>query len=136
MVTKGIVTKVNWIGNKAFSADVNIPFLNTIQESFICTLPNCNFIPQENDVVFVTFEDYDINKPVIIGCLFKESGNTSSIDLDVQNLIVKSICKLSEMTSIGDINYEQIKYLKGLEQNIQSSFKNIEDRLDKLEGNS
>lgn len=132
MVTKGIIEKVN----TPYEVKVNIPFLNTVQNAIICTLPQCNFIPNVGDIVIVSFEDYDINKPIIIGCLFKESGNLSLIDLDVQSLTTKSITKLSDMTSIGDITYDELKYLKGLQQNIQSSLKNIEDRLDKLEGNN
>lgn len=140
MITKGIIVSVDWTNSngiqQGFTVKVNIPFLNTIQDAIICTLPQCNFIPVVGDVVIVSFEDYDVNKPVIIGCLFKESGNVSLIDLNVQCLTTNSITKLSNTTTIGDITYDELKNLKGLQQNLQSTIKNIEDRLNKLEGNN
>ena len=141
MITKGIIEKIEWTNfsdstSKAYLVTVRLPFLNTTQEAIVCTLPKCNFIPEIGDIVFVTFEDYDINKPVTISCLFKESGNTSNIELDLNSLNVNGLTKLSNMTSVGDVDYEQIKYLIGLKQNLQATIDDFENRIKKLEDNN
>ena len=85
-----------------------------------------------------TFADCvnDKGKPIIIGCLFKESGNTSQVNIEVNNLTVVSKTNLNADITIGDISYEELKYLKGLKQNIQSTIENIQERLENLEGNN
>ena len=141
MVTKAIIKNINWTTSsngtqQAYSVELSIPFLNTVQDGIICTLPKCNFYPTIGDIVFVTFENYDINKPIIIGCLFKETGNTSSTSIETESLIVNGLCELSKDTTIGDVTYNELKYLEGLQQNLQQSLNNIEDRLKALEDNN
>ena len=144
MITKAIIESVD----DPYYVKVRIPALDSgsdymdstsysdLSEAIICTLPNANYLPAVGDIVLVAFEDNDLGKPIIIGCLFKESGNISEIDLTLNNLTVNSTSQLGTNTYIGNISYEQLKYLDGLRQNIQATFQNIEDRLDKLEGNS
>ena len=132
MITKGIIKEIV----DDYSAVVNVPLLNNDVTCILCSLPNSNIKLQLEDVVFVGFEDYDLSKGVIIGFLFKESANLSSISAEIDSLIVNSNATFSKSIQIGDITYSQLKYLSGLSQNIQNSLTNIEDRLDKLEGNS
>ena len=141
MVTKAIVESIDNI----YSIKVRIPILdsgpeftdatsyNNLSEAVVCLPPRASYIPQVGDVVFVAFEDNDKGKPIIIGCLFKESGNTSQINMEVNDLIVNSKTTLNSNISIGDITYKEISYLEGLKQNIQSTFNNIDKRLEKLE---
>lgn len=141
MVTKAIIKDINWTTatdgtQQAYSVELNIPFLNTVQDGIICTLPKCNFYPTIGDVVFVTFENYDINKPIIIGCLFKETGNTSNISIETESLIVNGSCKLNKDIDIAGITYNELKYLEGLQQNLQQSLNDIEERLKALEDNN
>ena len=141
MVTKAIVESIDNI----YSIKVRIPILdsgkeftdatlyNNLSEATVCLPPRASYIPQIGDIVFVAFEDNDKGKPIIIGCLFKESGNTSQINIELNDLKVNSKSVLSNNTTIGDITYEEIKYLAGLKQSVQSTFNNIETRLKNLE---
>ena len=144
MVTKAIIESIE----SKYLVKVRIPLLDSgpefsdatdydsLSDAIICTLPRTSYIPEIGDIVFVTFEDNDKGKPIIIGCLFKESGNDSQIDIEVNNLVVKSKTQLSSSINIGSISYDELKYLEGLKQNIQATFSNIEDRLKELEGNA
>lgn len=144
MITKGIIEDII----SQYEVVVRIPILDSISEyseathshnlstAFMCIPPRLRFVPQIGDVVIIGFEDNDRGKPIIIGCLFKESGNLSQSDLELRNLEVSSSAKLSKQTTIGDVNYEQIKYLQGLGENVQLALNDIYDRLKKLEENS
>lgn len=132
MITKGIVKSII----NDYEAVVNVPLLDSDVNCIISSLPNSRIILQLDDIVFVAFEDYDLSKGVIIGFLFKENSNLSSINLELDSLQVNSKSTFSKSINIGNISYEQLQYLSGLSQNIQTSLKNIEDRLDRLEGNS
>ena len=120
MITKAIIENIN----SPYEVVVRIPLFNSVStfsqstksvnlnSAIICTMPQCNFIPQVGDIVFVAFEDNDIGKPVVIGCLFKQKGNTSEIDLTANNLTVNNTTKLGEQTYIGDLTPEDFKKLK------------------------
>lgn len=135
MVTKAIIEDIDDI----YSVKVRIPMYDSTPEftdstktddlssAIICTLPQTSYVPAVGDIVLVAFEDNDKGKPVIIGCLFKESGNLSGVDIKANNL------KVSGNFTIGNISYDQLKYLEGLEQNIQNTLDNLEDRISKLE---
>lgn len=111
MVTKAIIDSII----NEYTVKVRIPFINknnnNTSDAIICTLPQCQFLPVVGDVVLVAFEDYQISKPIIIGCLFKESGNTSLINITTQALTVESKAILSKDTTIGDITYDDLKEL-------------------------
>lgn len=144
MVTKAIVESIEDI----YSIKVRIPILdsgaeytdgttyNNLSEAVVCTLPRASFVPEIGDIVFVAFEDNDKGKPIIIGCLFKENGNTSQINIIANDLTTTGKTTLSDSITIGDISYSELKYLEGLRQNIQSTFENIDERLKRLEGNT
>lgn len=144
MVTKAIIESVE----SQYLVKVRIPILDSspefvdatnydsLSDATICTLPRTSYVPEIGDIVFVAFEDNDKGRPIIIGCLFKESGNDSQVNIEANNLIVNSKTQLSSSTSIGNISYDELKYLEGLKQNIQATFQNIEDRLKELEGNT
>ena len=131
MITKAIIKEII----DKYQVRVDIPLLNSTLDSIVCTLPKAKFYPEIGDIVFVAFEDYDLGKPVIIGSLFKESSNTSNIDINAVSLKVDGHTTLSSDTTIGNITFEQLKYLEGLQQNIQSTFELIDQRLNNLEGN-
>lgn len=131
MITKGIIKEIL----TPYEVKVQIPLLNSTLDSVICTIPNSKFLPEVDDIVFVGFEDYDLGKPVILGCLFKENGNISGINIDCISLNVNGRTQLNSDIKIGDLTYEELKSLIGCKQNINIAIQNIEDRLDKLEGN-
>ena len=65
------------------------------------------------------------------GCLFKESGNTSQINITANNLTIDGKTTLNNDFKVGNIDYNQIKYLEGLRQNVQATFEIIDERLKK-----
>ena len=119
MITKAIIEKVI----SDYEVKVRIPLLDSttafkqsvdidgLSSATICISPKSRFIPAVGDVVFVAFEDNDAGKPVIIGCLQKETGNISSLDLNVESLNASSSINLSNNTTIGDLSYEKINSL-------------------------
>lgn len=128
MITKAIIEEV--ISN--YQVKVRIPIFDSslnfkqatnnssLSDAIICVMPKCNFTPVKGDVVLVGFEDFDLGKPIILGCLFKESGNASNLNLDVECLTANSTVKLSKDTTIGDITYKDLKELIELKVNFQS----------------
>lgn len=130
MVTKAIIEGII----SDYEVTVSIPLLETTSsEALICTLPQGRFIPKIGDVVFVAFEDYDIGRPVVIGCLFKESGNISEESLNLADLNVSSTTKLSKQTTIGEVKYTELQCLKGLTDNLQYTIDNLTSRIERLE---
>lgn len=142
MVTKAIIEEV--INN--YQVKVRIPTLDSTENfststskvelstAIVCVQPRSTFVPEVGDIVIVSFEDNDKGKPIIIGCLFKESDNLSQVDLTARNLTVNEGTLLSKNTQIGDIDYNQLKYLQGLQEPVQQALNNIVERLNKLEG--
>lgn len=144
MVTKAIIEEV--INN--YQVKVRIPTLDSTENfststsqvelstAIVCVQPRSTFVPEVGDVVIVAFEDNDKGKPIIIGCLFKESGNLSQVDLTARDLIVNESTVLSKNTKIGDINYNELKYLQGLQEPVQQALSNLETRLANYNPNS
>lgn len=127
MITKAIIEDIV----SDYQVKVRIPIFDSsdgfsqatstteLNNAIICTLPKCSFNPSIGDIVLVGFEDFDPGKPIILGCLFKESGNTSVMDLEVGCLTANSIVKLSENTTIGTITYKDLQELVDLKNNFQ-----------------
>ena len=140
MVTKAIIEEIV----SPYEVKVKIPILDSTKDNvsltgelssaIICTLPKVAYIPEVGDVVIITFEDNDRGKPIILGCLFKESSNISQVNITTNQLNVTGSSELSRNIKIGNISYNQLKFLEGLEENIQAALDNIEDRLKQLEG--
>ena len=114
MIQKGIIEKLYPEENSAL---VRIPMYETSQGEralFTCiikTLPGIINGYVEEDVVFVDFENDDLDYPVIVGKLYlgpaKEIGSKTSIDVD--SLVVDGSAKFSSDFSISDISYSDIK---------------------------
>ena len=144
MVTKAIIEEV--INN--YQVKVRIPILDSTENfststsqvelstAIVCVQPRSTFVPEVGDIVIVSFEDNDKGKPIIIGCLFKESDNLSQVDLTARNLTVNEGTVLSKNTQIGDIDYNQLKYLQGLQEPVQQALTNLETMLANYNTNS
>lgn len=85
-----------------------------------------------NDVVLVGFEDDDIDKPVIVGLLFSDSAYNVGADIISDSLKVKVDATLPEETKIGEVTSTNIKYLKGLNNNVQTQLNNANNRIDDI----
>lgn len=141
MITKGIVEEI--LTN--YSIKVRLPILDSIEgtrdatptsdlsEAIVCVAPNSEINFTVGDIVIVGFEDNDDSKPIILGFLFKESGNTSSISNNLSKLNVNVSAKLPRDTSIGNISSQDISMLQGAKFNIQSQLNNSNASINELE---
>lgn len=85
-----------------------------------------------NDIVLVGFEDDDIDKPIIVGLLFSESAYDVGSDIISDSLKVKVNAVLPEETKIGKVTSTNIKFLKGLNNNVQTQLDNANNRIDDI----
>lgn len=144
MVTKAIVEEII----SEYQVRVRVPFYNSIKgASFatptedlsiaaICTLPNTYNTIHLGDIVFVSFEDNDISKPVVLGILYKEDGNIDTnnmLDMEVKLFKTHSTTILSEDTTIGNVTPFEIRQLGGVKDNIQAQLDALDARLKELE---
>lgn len=141
MVTKGIVEQVL----KNNTVRVRLPVydrpvianvynsLNDLSIASICTLPNTRLNLQKGDIVFVTFEDNDFAKPVILGCLYSEYMSKSLPEITLNSLAVSVNTHLSSDTYIGNVLPQDIENLTGTSGNLQAQINllvNIASELD------
>lgn len=117
MVTKAIIKRLPTLDDNHFQ--VYVPFLRkaNADESDALLTATLSYIPgiqntlQVGDVVFVTFEDNNEDKPVILGSLFtgREDQGSITTTITVKSLDVTEVNKIPENTKIGDINIQEIQ---------------------------
>lgn len=131
MITKGIVEEL-----KGYQAKVRLPIYDglantknatsneNLSYATVCVTTNLNNSLNVGDIVYVSFEDNDKGKPVILGQLYKEEMNTlADIKLNSANinqLTVNKNASLPQNTSIGSISFKEIAALSGIKDNIQN----------------
>ena len=135
MITKGIVEEL-----KGYQAKVRLPIYDglantknatsneNLSYATVCITTNLNNSLNVGDIVYVSFEDNDKGKPVILGQLYKEEMNTlADIKLNSANinqLTVNKNASLPQNTSIGSISSKEIAALSGIKDNIQNQIDN------------
>ena len=135
MITKGIVEEL-----KGYQAKVRLPIYDglantknatsneNLSYATVCVTTNLNNSLNVGDIVYVSFEDNDKGKPVILGQLYKEEMNTlADIKLNSANinqLTVNKNASLPQNTSIGSISSKEIAALSGIKDNIQNQIDN------------
>lgn len=127
MITKAIVED----SSDKYSIKVRIPFYDRastsarrvldsdLSKATVCTIPNTDLNLRNGDVVFVSFEDGDIGRPVIVGCLYSNKKSDTVTSMVVGSLNVMTYTALPIDTTIGDVSSEEIQRLKGLSDNAQ-----------------
>ena len=127
MITKAIVEQII----DSSSVNVRIPVLDKIEDAstgvplgscqiaHICSLPNIEYNFNIGDIVFVDFEDNNMDNPVIIGYLYGVSD--SKVDGTVESILVRSCAKLPSSIQIGEVTEDELSCLVGIKTNIQNS---------------
>ena len=127
MTTKAIVEAVI----DTYSYRVRIPVINRSSDaSFhtptdelytatVCVVNGCIPHIQVGDVVYVTFEDNDLSRPIILGYLYRDSSSDVSCDFIVDDIKVSGDAVLSPNTSIGAVTPYDIAQLRGAKANLQ-----------------
>ena len=127
MITKATVEQVL---NK-HTVKVRIPILDKVINSSTgtpienyqiateCVLPNFSYNFTAGDIVFVDFEENNMDSPVIIGYLTNTSNQRP--DGKTLSVSVESESTLPADTNIGAVKKEEIECLKGISANIQNS---------------
>lgn len=143
MVTKAVVVEVIDI----YRARVRIPIYNQIEgaaaatpndQLYIATISTSLGIRpaiKVDDVVFVAFEDNQLQQPIIIGALAREEDNTSS-NIHAQTLDVDVMASLPLDTTIGGVQGNNIKRVvetyNELENIVNQNIENIAKLNDKI----
>ena len=101
----------------------------------------------QGDVVFVSFENNEMGKPVIIGHLYRQALTQDILNapiVDVRSLNVTQQVNLPKNINIGgQLNYEDLFSLANIDGNIQEQInslklnidKDVQEQLDSLEAN-
>ena len=130
MITRAIIEDVT----SPFLYKIRIPIFDRIETvshktSFehLLSAPasinkGCNDQFQKGDVVFIAFENNDLESPIIIGHLYRENILKDKLGpiLNARNLIVDGNTSLSTSTKIGEIDYQKLYYLKNVTGDIQN----------------
>lgn len=101
----------------------------------ICTLPGCNPVFKIGDIVIISYEGDEIDKPIIIGQLYAQNLLNNQIDINCSSLLVDINANLPEETTIGEIKHDEIKQLSGAQYNLQAQIDLLEKRIQELEAN-
>ena len=128
MITKGKVVEIV----DTYSARVRIPIWdkeegakNSTKNEDLSIATILRIANQKNpvhvgDVVFVGFEDHEMERPIILGVLYSDYISEDNSDLEARTFRSTSTTKLSRDTWIGDITPDEIARLKGVKANIQA----------------
>ena len=138
MVTKAIVEEII----SEYKVKVRIPIYDKAKEDLtatsskdlsiatMCTLPSSSNGVKTGDIVFVSFEDYDRSKPVIVGHLYAEANKGSFANLQLNSLIVNNNCTLPKSTRIGEVKYNDLLQLISTNGDLQKQINDLTIKLD------
>lgn len=133
MLTKAYVEEIV----DEYRVKVRIPIFNGLSSSPnatpteqlsispICAIPGGKYNYSVGDIVFVTFEDNDLGRPVILGQLYADIDNQGLASLTLDSLVVKQSATLPSDTSIGNVSAESIKNLQGIRLPVQQQIDSL-----------
>lgn len=98
----------------------------------IATVPGCSPALKKGDMVIVGFEHDDSDEPVVLGLFFNSNSDSTVSDIHIDSLKVDVDTVLPENTSIGTLTPNTIKYLEGVNKNIQIQFDELHTEIETL----
>ena len=130
MITKGIIIDRIVNSNKYL---VDIPYFGepgettrTYFESTLNSIPGIYESYKKGDIVYISFEDHQMSKPVIIGKLYLGLQNNSVGHLIGDSLNVFNSVNLPKDTTIGGVHFNKIVDLLRKENNIEDKLNNVD----------
>lgn len=108
------------IFDKIASVTNSTPF-EELSEATICTLPGAKDNCKVGDIVYVTFEDNDVGRPVVVGYLQREYDTGTLPSLKVGSFTAEGEVVLPGTTTIGNINFKNLSQLEELDENVQKT---------------
>ena len=104
-----------------------------VPEATICTTAGIYPSLSIGDVVFVCFEDDNVDKPVIVGVLYSNNCKNIKSDISANSLEVLVNATLPDDTTIGEVTSKSISCLYGTSSNIEKHFNDNDRRIKKIE---
>ena len=140
MITKAIVEKV--IDN--YNIRIRVPSLERTYQSsvytnnedlnvaIVCTLPGCDPNIKVGDVVFVSLEDTEEDRAVILGYLYRTKKTETLCDMLLSKLNVADVAVLPEDTTIGNVSSFELQQLSGIRGNVQLQLTQLQEQVARL----
>ena len=140
MITKAIVEKV--IDN--YNIRVRVPSLDRTYQSsvytnnedlnvaIVCTLPGCDPNIKGGDVVFVSLEETEEDRAVILGYLYRTKKTETLCDMLLSKLNVANVAVLPEDTTIGNVSSFELQQLSGIRGNVQLQITQLQEQVARL----
>lgn len=140
MITKAIVEKV--IDN--YNIRIRVPSLDRTYQSsvytnnedlnvaIVCTLPGCDPNIKVGDVVFVSLEDTEEDRAVILGYLYRTKKTETLCDMLLSKLNVANVAVLPEDTTIGNVSSFELQQLSGIRGNVQLQITQLQEQVARL----
>ena len=140
MITKAIVEKV--IDN--YNIRIRVPSLDRTYQSsvytnnedlnvaIVCTLPGCDPNIKVGDVVFVSLEDTEEDRAVILGYLYRTKKTETLCDMLLSKLNVADVAVLPEDTTIGNVSSFELQQLSGIRGNVQLQLTQLQEQVARL----
>lgn len=140
MITKAIVEKV--IDN--YNIRIRVPSLDRTYQSsvytnnedldvaIVCTLPGCDPNIKVGDVVFVSLEDTEEDRAVILGYLYRTKKTETLCDMLLSKLNVANVAVLPEDTTIGNVSSFELQQLSGVRGNVQLQITQLQEQVARL----
>ena len=125
MVTKGIITSIP-IDSESNKYEVRLPFFESaiedaeevIYEATLSESPGINQGYNIGDIVYCTFEDNNLGRPVIIGKLFTTDTDNTSAEIETLDLDVTKRASLPANTTIGNATTKDIANISEIKNKV------------------
>ncbi len=140
MITKAIVEKVI----DPYNIRIRVPSLDRTYQSsvhtnseelnvaIVCTLPGCDPNIKSGDIVFVSIDETEEDRAVILGYLYRTKKTETLCDMLLSKLTVMNVATLPQDTTIGDVSSFELQQLTGIRGNVQLQITQLQEQVARL----